>query len=85
LADEAAETEFTETRRYLDVSVEAAWQTLTCRAGARRWFDDPGHEGIRVGAQVPLWNSLPAEITAVEHGSFRIALPTGRGASIEFR
>lgn len=70
---------------HLDAPVDAVWEVLTSRAGARRWLHDPDHGGLRVGAPFPLWDSLPGVITEVRDRSIRVALPAGRTATIAFR
>ena len=70
----------------LEVPVDAAWRILTSPAGARRWFAEDSHPGVRVGAVVGLRGSSPAEIDAVSPGtSIGLSFPTGRRATLEFR
>jgi hypothetical protein len=68
----------------LDVPADAAWRILTCPAGAQRWFGEPTHPGIRVGAEVPVSGSSPAQISAIIPGtSVVLMFATGRHATID--
>lgn len=74
-----------ETRRKLPVPAVAAWDILTCQAGARRWLDDDAHPGIRVGAEFPVRDSPPAMITGIRSkSSIDMAFPSGGRAVVSF-
>jgi len=69
----------------LDVTVDTAWQILTSVAGARRWFEDDSHPGVRVGSTVAIRGAKPAEIDAVFRGSsIRLSFPEGRRARLKW-
>lgn len=70
----------------LEVPVNAAWDILTGRCGARRWLDDDTHPGITVGASFPVPDNRPAEITGIRRRkSIELSFQSGRRAVIEFR
>jgi len=75
-----------EDRRKLQVSVSAAWDILTCQAGARLWLADDTHPGVRIGAEFPVGDSHPADITGIRRkSSIDVSFPSGRRAVISFR
>ena len=75
-----------EAKRKLPVPAFAAWDILTCQAGARRWLAEEAHPGIRVGAEFPVRDSPPAVITGIRRkDSIEVSFPSGRRALISFR
>jgi hypothetical protein len=74
-----------EDTKKLPVPVDAAWEILTCQAGARLWLSDEAHPGVRIGAVFPVRGGRAAEITAVHRGkSVELCFPSGRRAVLEF-
>ena len=74
-----------EDTKKLPVPVDAAWEILTCQAGARLWLSDEAHPGVRIGAAFPVRGGRAAEITAVHRRkSVELCFPSGRRAVLEF-
>jgi hypothetical protein len=82
---QGTETQY-EDRKTLLVPVDAAWDILTCQAGARLWLADDTHPGVRIGAEFPIRDGHPAEITGFRRrSSIDLSFPSGRRVVISFR
>jgi hypothetical protein len=78
-----AEHEVPSYRRLLNLPADDAWEVLASPSGARRWFADEGHPGVRVGVSVVVPGAGPAQISAVGPGaSLELVFPAGRRAVI---